>query len=255
MIKESDLLRIEGLAKHFASDQGRDVVALSDVNLSVKENEFVCIVGPSGCGKSTLLRILAGLELPSGGRALMKGVEIKGPGRERGMVFQEYSLMPWRSVEENVWMGPELLGRPTEERKAVAAHYIELVKLSGFERAFPHELSGGMRQRVAIARALMNDPEILLMDEPFGALDSHTRIILQKELLKIWQAHRKTILFVTHSVDEAVFLADRIVVMSARPGRIILEEPLDLPHPRRRDNAVYARTLENILTLLEAEQT
>ncbi|CAM1377630.1 Nitrate import ATP-binding protein NrtD [Fretibacterium fastidiosum] len=255
MIKESDLLRIEGLAKHFTSDQGRDVVALSDVNLSVKENEFVCIVGPSGCGKSTLLRILAGLELPSGGRALMKGVEIKGPGRERGMVFQEYSLMPWRSVEENVWMGPELLGRPTEERKAVAAHYIELVKLSGFERAFPHELSGGMRQRVAIARALMNDPEILLMDEPFGALDSHTRIILQKELLKIWQAHRKTILFVTHSVDEAVFLADRIVVMSARPGRIILEEPLDLPHPRRRDNAVYARTLENILTLLEAEQT
>ncbi|WP_243440561.1 ABC transporter ATP-binding protein [Fretibacterium fastidiosum] len=243
------------MAKHFTSDQGRDVVALSDVNLSVKENEFVCIVGPSGCGKSTLLRILAGLELPSGGRALMKGVEIKGPGRERGMVFQEYSLMPWRSVEENVWMGPELLGRPTEERKAVAAHYIELVKLSGFERAFPHELSGGMRQRVAIARALMNDPEILLMDEPFGALDSHTRIILQKELLKIWQAHRKTILFVTHSVDEAVFLADRIVVMSARPGRIILEEPLDLPHPRRRDNAVYARTLENILTLLEAEQT
>lgn len=255
MIKESDLLRIEGLAKHFTSDQGRDVVALSDVNLSVKENEFVCIVGPSGCGKSTLLRILAGLELPSGGRALMKGVEIKGPGRERGMVFQEYSLMPWRSVEENVWMGPELLGRPTEERKAVAAHYIELVKLSGFERAFPHELSGGMRQRVAIARALMNDPEILLMDEPFGALDSHTRIILQKELLKIWQVHRKTILFVTHSVDEAVFLADRIVVMSARPGRIILEESLDLPHPRRRDNAVYARTLENILTLLEAEQT
>ena len=254
MIKESSLLKIEGLGKHFASDQRRDVVALADVNLSVKENEFVCIVGPSGCGKSTLLRILAGLELPSGGRALMKGVEIEGPGRERGMVFQEYSLMPWRSVEENVWMGPELLGRPSAERRAVAAHYIELVKLNGFERAFPHELSGGMRQRVAIARALANDPEVLLMDEPFGALDSHTRIILQKELLKIWQAHRKTILFVTHSVDEAVFLADRIVVMSARPGRVVLEESLDLPHPRKRDNPLYARTLEKILELLEAEQ-
>jgi len=254
MIKESSLLRIEGLGKHFVSDQGRDIAALADVNLSVKENEFVCIVGPSGCGKSTLLRILAGLELPSEGRALMKGVEIKGPGRERGMVFQEYSLMPWRSVEENVWMGPELSGRPAGERKAEAAHYIELVKLNGFERAFPHELSGGMRQRVAIARALANAPEILLMDEPFGALDSHTRIILQKELLKIWQAHRKTILFVTHSVDEAVFLADRIVVMSARPGRVVLEESLDLPHPRKRDNPVYARMLEKILELLEAEQ-
>lgn len=254
MIKESSLLRIEGLGKHFASDQGRDVAALLDVDLSVEENEFVCIVGPSGCGKSTLLRILAGLELPSEGRALMKGVEIKGPGRERGMVFQEYSLMPWRSVEENVWMGPELLGYPAGERKKAAAHYIGLVKLDGFERAFPHELSGGMRQRVAIARALANDPEILLMDEPFGALDSHTRIILQKELLKIWQAHRKTILFVTHSVDEAVFLADRIVVMSARPGRVVLEESLDLPHPRKRDNPVYARTLEKILELLEAEQ-
>ena len=254
MIKERSLLRIEGLGKHFASDQGRDIAALLDVNLSVKENEFVCIVGPSGCGKSTLLRILAGLERPSGGRALMKGVEIKGPGRERGMVFQEYSLMPWRSVEENVWMGPELLGRSVGERKAAAAHYIELVKLNGFERALPHELSGGMRQRVAIARALANAPEILLMDEPFGALDSHTRIILQKELLKIWQAHRKTILFVTHSVDEAVFLADRIVVMSARPGRVVLEESLDLPHPRKRDNPVYARTLEKILELLEAEQ-
>lgn len=248
---EEKMLEARNLDKVFETDKGASVSALCNIDMSVKPNEFVCIVGPSGCGKSTLLRILAGLETPSGGSALMKGAEITGPGRERGMVFQEYSLMPWRSVEENIWMGPELLGRGRENCQKIAREYIELVKLDGFEKALPHELSGGMRQRVAIARALANDPEILLMDEPFGALDSHTRIILQKELLNIWQARRKTVLFVTHSVDEAIFLADRIVVMSARPGRIVLEEKLDIPHPRRRDNPVYARTLEKILELLE----
>ena len=248
------LLETRSLCKVFATGQGPGVTALSDIELRVRPNEFVCIVGPSGCGKSTLLRILAGLEAPSGGSALLKGAEIAGPGRERGMVFQEYSLMPWRTVEENIWMGPELSSCSKGDCRRIAREYVDLVKLNGFERALPHELSGGMRQRVAIARALANDPEILLMDEPFGALDSYTRIVLQKELLKIWQAHRKTILFVTHSVDEAVFLADRVVVMSARPGRIVLEEPLDIPHPRRRDNPVYARTLEKILELLEDEQ-
>ena len=163
--------------------------------------------------------------------------------------------MPWRNVEENIWMGPQLFGKSKDDCRAIARKYIELVKLNGFERALPHELSGGMRQRVAIARALANDPEILLMDEPFGALDSYTRIILQKELLKIWQANRKTVLFITHSVDEAVFLADRVVVMSARPGKVVLEEFLDIPHPRKRDNPLYAKTLEKILELLENEQS
>ena len=152
-------------------------------------------------------------------------------------------------------MGPQLFGKSKDDCRAIARKYIELVKLNGFERALPHELSGGMRQRVAIARALANDPEILLMDEPFGALDSYTRIILQKELLKIWQANRKTVLFITHSVDEAVFLADRVVVMSARPGKVVLEEFLDIPHPRKRDNPLYAKTLEKILELLENEQS
>ena len=248
----NNLLETQGLNKTFTTDKGENVDALYDVNLVVKPNEFVCIVGPSGCGKSTLLRILAGLEAPSSGRVLLKGTEITGPGRERGMVFQEYSLMPWRNVEENIWMGPQLFGKSKDDCRAIARKYIELVKLNGFERALPHELSGGMRQRVAIARALANDPEILLMDEPFGALDSYTRIILQKELLKIWQANRKTVLFITHSVDEAVFLADRVVVMSARPGKVVLEEFLDIPHPRKRDNPLYAKTLEKILELLDS---
>ena len=250
-----ELLEVRGLHKAFVNDKGEKVNALYDINLTVRQNEFVCIVGPSGCGKSTLLRILAGLEAASSGKVLLKGTEISGPGRERGMVFQEYSLMPWRNVEENIWMGPELRGKSSDECKAIARRYVELVKLNGFERALPHELSGGMRQRVAIARALANDPEILLMDEPFGALDSYTRIILQKELLKIWQADRKTVLFVTHSVDEAVFLADRVVILSARPGRIALEETLDIPHPRKRDHPIYASTLEKILEFLETEQT
>lgn len=252
---KGNLLETQNLYKTFATDKGENVDALYDVSLEVKANEFVCIVGPSGCGKSTLLRILAGLEAPSSGRALMKGAEITGPGRERGMVFQEYSLMPWRNVEENIKMGPELFGKSKKDCGDIASRYIELVQLNGFERALPHELSGGMRQRVAIARALANDPEILLMDEPFGALDSYTRIILQKELLKIWQANRKTVLFVTHSVDEAVFLADRVVVMSARPGRVVLEEVLTMPHPRKRDNPIYARTLEKILEILESGHT
>lgn len=253
-MRREGLLEARGLCKVFETDKGAAVTALLDIDLSVRPNEFVCIVGPSGCGKSTLLRILAGLEAPSRGSVLLDGGEIGAPGRERGMVFQEYSLMPWRNVEENIWMGPELLGKSREGCRAIAREYVDLVKLNGFERALPHELSGGMRQRVAIARALANDPEILLMDEPFGALDSHTRILLQKELLKIWQTHRKTVLFVTHSVDEAVFLADRVVVMSPRPGKIVLEESLDIPHPRKRDNPVYARTLEKILELLENEQ-
>ncbi len=245
------LIKVHGLGRVFDSENEKQITALENIDLAVFANEFVCIVGPSGCGKSTLLRIIAGLDFPTSGNVLFNGDAVTGPGKERGMVFQEYSLMPWRNVEENIWMGPELAGIGIAERRALSKEYVRLIQLEGFEKAYPHELSGGMRQRVAIARALANDPEVLLMDEPFGALDSHTRILLQRELLKIWRAHRKTVLFVTHSVDEAVFLADRIVVMSPRPGKIVLEERISLPHPRRRDNPSYARTLEAVLELLE----
>ncbi len=245
------ILEIRGLRKVFDPDSHKQLVAIDNLDLSVERNEFVCIVGPSGCGKSTLLRIVAGLDFPDQGSVVFNNHKITGPAKERGMVFQEYSLMPWRNVQENIWMGAEFEGVSHEKRKALADDYIKLIQLEGFEKAYPHELSGGMRQRVAIARALANDPDVLLMDEPFGALDSHTRILLQKELLKIWQTHRKTILFITHSVDEAVYLADRIVVMSPRPGRIILEECVDIPHPRRRDNPAYSKILEAVLELLD----
>lgn len=248
---KNPLISIKALCKVFQSEKEKQVTALENIDLDVRTNEFVCVVGPSGCGKSTLLRVIAGLDRPTSGRAVFDGIPIIGTERRRGMVFQEYSLMPWRNVEKNIWMGPELHGKSRKECAAIAEQYIRLVKLEEFSKEKPHELSGGMRQRVAIARALANDPDVLLMDEHFGVLDSHTRIILQRELLNIWEAHKKTIIFVTHSVDEAVFLADRIIVMSARPGRIILEEPVNLPRPRKRDNPVYANTVESILELLE----
>lgn len=248
---DKNLISVEALGKIFETEKGGQVAALENIRLGVRHNEFVCIVGPSGCGKSTLLRIIAGLDRPTSGNAFFDGVPIEGTERGRGMVFQDYSLMPWRDVEQNVWMGPELSGKTPRECREIAERYIKLVRLEEFRKAKPHELSGGMRQRVAIARALANSPDVLLMDEPFGALDSHTRILLQRELLKIWEAHKKTVLFVTHSVDEAVFLADRIIVMSPRPGRVILEQEVALPHPRKRDDPVYAGLVARLLDLLE----
>lgn len=211
------VLSARKVRKRFRLREG-EVLALKGLDLDVRENEFICIVGPSGCGKSTFLRMAAGLEPVSEGEILYRGQPVKTPRREVGMVFQEYSLLPWRTVEDNVALGLEFAGKGREERRKVAREYLELVDLAAFARAMPHELSGGMRQRVAIARALANRPDVLLMDEPFGALDAHTRILLQRELLRIWQHHKTTILFVTHGVDEAVYLADRVVVMSARPG-------------------------------------
>ena len=245
-------LRVEGLGKAFASS-GREVRALEAVDLRVAHNEFVCVVGPSGCGKSTMLRICAGLEPAGEGRALFRGQPMAAPRREVGMVFQEYSLLPWRSVLANVAMGPEFAGLGTSQREREALEHLRLVGLEDFARSMPHELSGGMRQRVAIARALCNHPDVLLMDEPFGALDAHTRILLQKELLKVWQRRKTTIVFVTHSVDEAVWLADRVVVMSARPGRILAEYEVGLPRPRSRADAEYARLTASILEMLEAQ--
>jgi NitT/TauT family transport system ATP-binding protein len=250
---DAPILRIEALRKDFKTKNGTGVEAVAEVTFDIPENDFVCIVGPSGCGKSTLLRMIAGLETATAGSIDYRGETISRPRKEIGMVFQEYSLLPWRHVLDNVALGPEFLGTPRTEREAKAMEYLRLVGMEDFSRAFPHELSGGMRQRVAIVRALANDPDILLMDEPFGALDAHTRILLQKELLRIWEHHRKTILFVTHGVDEAIYLADRILVMSARPGRILDVIDVAMERPRHRSHPSYGPLAERILTILEQE--
>ena len=223
------------------------------IDLTVAANDFVCIVGPSGCGKSTFLRIAAGLVPAGSGDIRFRGRKIRKPHPQIGMVFQEYSLFPWLSVLDNVAAGPAFAGVKKKERYRTAGRYLDVVGMSEFAGAFPHKLSGGMRQRVAIARAFANDPEVLLMDEPFGSLDAHTRILLQKELLRIWENHRKTILFVTHSVDEAVYLGDRVVIMSARPGRIRETLEIDMPRPRSRANPEYGRLTDRILKRLEQE--
>jgi ABC-type nitrate/sulfonate/bicarbonate transport system ATPase subunit len=206
--------------------------ALSDINLSVAQGEFICIIGASGCGKSTLLRIVAGFETLSTGEMHVMGKTIAGPGPDRGMVFQDYALFPWLSVAANIAYGPRQAGLPKAEIAELTERYLDMVGLQKFRNRYPHELSGGMKQRVAIARVLANDPAVILMDEPFGALDAITRNGLQESLLHIWEKARKTILFITHSVDEAVYLADRVIVLSPHPGRLKLEIPIDLPRPR-----------------------
>ncbi len=247
------ILRIDEIQKKFQTEQGSRITALKDVSFEVQANDFICIVGPSGCGKSTLLRIIAGLERASAGRVLYHNEPVTSPDRRIGMVFQEYSLFPWRTVIDNVASGLEFAGETQDASANTALDYLKLVGLEQFAQAFPHELSGGMRQRVAIARSLAVEPDVLLMDEPFGALDAYTRIVLQKELLRTWEHKRQTILFVTHSVDEAIFLADRIFVMSKTPGRIreIIEVPME--RPRDRVNPIYGALTERILSMLEDE--
>jgi NitT/TauT family transport system ATP-binding protein len=213
-------LAIEGVSKTFAATR-----ALERIDLGIEDNDFLCLLGPSGCGKSTLLRIVAGLEAPSTGRVLLDAQPVDRPGPDRGMVFQSYTLFPWLSVRNNV-----LFGTRATAQKADAL--IAKVGLKGFENHYPKQLSGGMQQRTALARALANDPKILLLDEPFGALDNQTRALMQELLLGIWEADRKTVLFVTHDIDEAIFMANRVAVMSARPGRIKSIVPIALPHPR-----------------------
>jgi NitT/TauT family transport system ATP-binding protein len=213
-------LVIDGVAKSFAATQ-----ALQRIDLAIEDNDFLCILGPSGCGKSTLLRIVAGLETPGTGRVLLDGQPVERPGPDRGMVFQSYTLFPWLTVRQNILFGT----RSTPEK---ADSLILKVGLKGFENHYPKQLSGGMQQRTALARALANDPKILLLDEPFGALDNQTRSLMQELLLGIWETERKTVLFVTHDIDEAVFLANRVAVMTARPGRIKTDLAIDLPHPR-----------------------
>lgn len=216
--------------------RGETHLAVAETSVEVKPGEFVALLGPSGCGKSTLLNSVAGYIEPTQGRILVDADEVRGPGPDRGMVFQQYSLFPWKTVRENVAFGPRMLGRANPE--GIADTFIEMVGLSKFAKRYPKELSGGMQQRVGIARALANYPRVLLMDEPFGALDSQTRHMMQENLLQIWSEFGTTVLFVTHDIDEAVFLSDRVLIMSASPGRIIADIKIDLPRPRDPDLAV-----------------
>jgi ABC-type nitrate/sulfonate/bicarbonate transport system ATPase subunit len=226
-------LVVEGVSRVFPGVRGgAPTRALEPTTLSVAENDFITILGPSGCGKSTLLRIVAGLDRPTEGRVLLDGREVRGPGADRGMVFQSYTLFPWLTVADNIGFGLRERGVPDAEAKAIVASYVDKVGLRGFEQHWPKQLSGGMQQRTAIARALANDPEILLLDEPFGALDNQTRGLMQELLLGIWERERKTVLFVTHDIEEAIFIASRVLVMSARPGRIKADIAVDLPYPR-----------------------
>ena len=247
-----NILEIRNVSKKFVS-KNREILAVDNISFNVKYNEFLSIVGPSGCGKSTLLRMIAGLEKPTSGEILMDGRRIEGPGAERGLVFQQYTLLPWRNVLDNVAFGLEIRGIPKKERYKIARRFIKMIGLEGFEEAYPYELSGGMQQRVAIARTLANDPKVVLMDEPFGALDTQTRTILQHELLKIWEKEKKTVLFVTHSVDEAIYLSDRVIVMTARPGRIKDIIPIDLERPRKRDSLEFIEYRKRIVNILKDE--
>lgn len=215
--------------------KGEEFVALDDVSLDVADNEFITVVGPSGCGKSTLMNILAGLDTPTSGEALVDGRPVTGPGPDRGVIFQQYALFPWLTVRKNVEFGLKTAGLSAKDRREKAEHFIEMVGLGEFADALPKMLSGGMKQRCAIARAYAVDPSILLMDEPFGALDALTRVKLQEQLLDTWSREKRTVMFITHDVDEAVFLANRVVVMAARPGRIYDVIDVELPGPRTED--------------------
>jgi NitT/TauT family transport system ATP-binding protein len=243
-------LSLEHISKQFTKNGQETVDSLTDISVEIHDGEFVCILGPSGCGKTTLLRLIAGLETPTAGKVLIDGTVIDRPNPKLGMIFQDYSLYPWRTVNENITFGLELHGIAKEQRDAVAQNYLALAGLSGFGNSYPYELSGGMRQRVAVVRALAVDPSVLLMDEPFGALDAQTRNRLQLDLLDIWEKTKKTIIFVTHSVDEAVFLADRIVVLTPRPGHICEIIQIDHPHPRDRTSVEFAKVRRYVLDLI-----
>jgi NitT/TauT family transport system ATP-binding protein len=241
---------------YFIERVGETVPALADFTADIYESEFVCIVGPSGCGKSTFLRLVAGLDRLSNGSLTVDGAPIRGPSAERGMAFQAYALFPWKTLAGNVEFGPRMRHLPRKQRKQLAGRFIELVGLRGFENKYPHELSGGQQQRGSLARLFANDPDVLLMDEPLAAVDAQTREFLQEELLNLWSAYRKTVLFVTHSIEEAVFLSDRIVIMSRRPGRIKAIVENKLPRPRTfelRSHEDFARLEHEVGVLIREE--
>ena len=237
-------VQIKGVEKVYEGRNGK-VVALNGINLDIHDNEFICVVGPSGCGKSTLLNIIAGLHEATAGEVLVDGVKVEGTGVDRGVVFQQYALFPWLTVEKNVMFGLNLRKDLTkQQREEIAMKYTKMVGLEKFVHAYPKELSGGMKQRVAIARAYAVNPSLLLMDEPFGALDAQTRTQLQSELLKTWEEERKTCFFITHDVEEAIVLASKVVIMSARPGRIKEIVDIDIPYPRTQETKMLPRFTE-----------
>jgi NitT/TauT family transport system ATP-binding protein len=248
---------LDGVSKSYVDRRGASVPALEGVSVAVESEEFVALLGPSGCGKSTLLNIVAGLLAPSAGRVYFEGEEPAARGRlVAAMVFQDFGLFPWRTVQANVEFGLEEAGVPPAERRERAWRHVELMGLAGFERRYPHQLSGGMRQRVGIARALAVEPAVLLMDEPFSALDAQTRQLMQEELLAIWERTRKTILYVTHNIQEAVFMADRVIVLSRRPGCVLDDIPIALPRPRTEGmagEATFVQAAERIWTLIKAQ--
>jgi NitT/TauT family transport system ATP-binding protein len=245
---------VRGLRKRFTDiARQEEVVALDGVDLEIGDDEFLTVLGPSGCGKTTLLNIVAGFEEATGGEVRVDGETIRKPGPDRGVVFQEYALFPWLTVEQNIEFGLRERGVPKAKRRARVRQQITSVGLSGFGRRYPQELSGGMRQRVALARVLVNDPKILLMDEPFAALDAQTRSIMQQELLRVWSAERRTAIFITHNIEEAILLGDRVVVMTARPGRIKDIVAVGLPRPRDVTSAEFNEIRRHIGVLLEAE--
>lgn len=248
------MLKMIDITKSFKKAGGEKVMAISNMNLEVQKNEFVCIVGPSGCGKTTTLRLIAGLDRPTHGKIFLEGNQINGPGPERGFVFQEYTLFPWRSVLENVMFGLEIKKVGNKEKIQTAKKYLQMVGLSEYADFYPYELSGGMKQRVAIIRVLAVNPKILLMDEPFGALDARTRASLQNELIRIWGNDQKTILFVTHSINEAIFLADRVIVMKSRPGRIHDIINIDMVRPRDKMGKVFKDYYIRIHDMLETQE-
>ncbi|MFQ6051140.1 MAG: ABC transporter ATP-binding protein [Candidatus Hydrothermarchaeota archaeon] len=247
-------ISIENLTKVFRLDNS-DLVVLKDLSLDVRDGEFLGIVGPSGCGKTTLLNIIAGLEEPTHGIVKINGKEIKGPGLDRGMLFQGYALLPWRTVMKNVELGLEIRRIKKRERERIAKYYIELVGLKGFEDVYPRDLSGGMMQRAALARALSTDPDVLLMDEPFASVDALTSENLQRELLRIWNRTKKTIIYVTHNIDEAIYLSDRVAVMSSRPARIkeIIDIELSRPRDEAKTNPKFPEIRQEIWDLLKKE--
>jgi NitT/TauT family transport system ATP-binding protein/sulfonate transport system ATP-binding protein len=246
---QGGLIEIQDVRRVFQNSNGDPIIALQNVNLNINPGEFVSLIGPSGCGKSTLLRLIVGLDQPSEGKVLLDGEKIEGTHYERGLVFQDPTLFPWLNVQDNIAAG--LVARNLlNERKALIPEYIKLVGLTGFEKSYPHQLSGGMAQRVALARALINHPKVLLMDEPLGALDAFTRMYMQDEILRIWNKRSTTVVLVTHDVDEAIYMSDRIVIMTPRPGKIqqILEIPI--ARPRSRNHPDFLRLRSTILEFL-----